>query len=96
MVMRHLRLGSGLSGDKEEIPVADRTISRDCLNAHCGDSKVAKHFAVWSLISSSLKTDADKRVFFSTNRQWLVGTGLFLFIVQKTKEQSYSLEQTGS
>ena len=68
MAMRHLRLDSVLSSDKEEVPVADRTISRDCLNAHFGKSKVAKHFAVWSLISSSLKTqiDADKRVFFST------------------------------
>ena len=56
-----------LSGDKEEVPVADMTISRDRLNAHYGNSKVAKHFAVWSLISSSLKTDdADKRAFFST------------------------------
>ena len=55
-----------LSGDKEEVPVADRTISRDRLNAHYGNSKVAKYFAVWSLISSSLKTDADKQVFFST------------------------------
>ena len=27
--MRHLRLDSVLSGDKEEIPVADRTISRE-------------------------------------------------------------------
>ena len=66
MAMRHLSLDSVLSGDKEEVPAMDRTISRDCLNAHFGKAKVAKHFAVWSLISSSLKTDADKRVFFST------------------------------
>ena len=66
VVMRHLRLDSVLSGDKEEVPVADRTISRGRLNAHYGNSKVAKHFAVWSLISSSLKTDTDKRVNFST------------------------------
>ena len=66
MAIRHLRLDSVLSGDKEEVPVADRTISRDRFNAHFGKSKVAKHSAVWSLISSSLKTDADKRVFFST------------------------------
>ena len=33
--------------------------------AHYGNSNVAKHFIVWSLISSSLKTDADKRVCFS-------------------------------
>ena len=66
MAMRHLRLDSVLSGDKEEVPVVDRTISRDRLDAHFGKSKVAKHFAIWSLISSSLKTDADKRVFFST------------------------------
>ena len=46
--MRHLRLDSVLSGDKEEeVPVADRTISRDRLNAHYGNSKVAKHFAVY-------------------------------------------------
>ena len=66
MALRHLRLDSVLSGNEEEVPVADRTISRDRLNAHYGNSKVAKHFAVWSLISSSLKTDADKREFFST------------------------------
>ena len=66
MAMQHLHLDSVLSVDKEEIPVADRTISRDRLNAHYGNSKVAKYFAVWSLISSSLKTDADKTVFFST------------------------------
>ena len=66
MAMRHLRLDYVLSGDKEEVPVADRTISRDRLNAHFGKSKVAKHFAVWSLLSSSLKSDPDKRVFFST------------------------------
>ena len=66
MAMRHLFLDYVLAGDKEVIPVADRTISRDRLHAHYGNSKVAKHFAVWSLISSSLKTDADKRVFFST------------------------------
>ena len=66
MAMRHLRLDSVLSGDKNEVPIADRTISRDRLNAHYANSKVAKHFAVWSLISRLLKTDADKRVFFST------------------------------
>ena len=54
MAMRHLRLDSVLSGDKKEIPVADRMISRDRLNAHYGNSEVAKHFAVWSLTSSSL------------------------------------------
>ena len=64
--MRHLRLPSVLSGDKEEVLVADRTISRNRLNANYGNSKVAKHFAVWSLVSSSLKTSVDKRVFFST------------------------------
>ena len=66
MATRHLRPDSVLSGDKEEVPVADRTISRDRLNAHYDNSKVAKHFAVWNLISSSLKTDAGERVFFST------------------------------
>ena len=55
-----------LSGKKEEVTVVDRTISRDRLNAHHGNLKVAKHFAVRSLISSSLKTDADRRVPFST------------------------------
>ena len=53
MTMRHLRLDYVLSGDKEETPVADRAISRDRLNAHYVNSKVAKYFAVWSLISRS-------------------------------------------
>ena len=66
MAMRLLRLDPVLSGDEEEVPVAGRTISRDRLNAHYGNSKVAKNVSVWGLISSSLKTDADKRVFFST------------------------------
>ena len=66
MAMRHLRLDSVLSGGKEKVPVTDRAISRDRLNAHYGNSRAAKHFAVWSLVSSSLKTDVDKRVFFST------------------------------
>ena len=66
MATRHLRLDYVLAGEKEEIPVADRTISRDRLHAHYGKSLVARYVAVWNLISSSLKTDADKRVFFST------------------------------
>ena len=66
MAMRHLRLHYVLFGDKEEIPVADRTISRDRLNAHYGNSKVANCFADWSLISSLLKTDADRRALSST------------------------------
>ena len=36
-------LDSVLSGDKEEIPVADRSISRGRLNTHYGNSKVAKY-----------------------------------------------------
>ena len=64
--MRHLRLDFVFAGDKEEIPSADGTISRDYLHTHYGNSKIAKHFDVWSLISSSLKTDNDKRVFFTT------------------------------
>ena len=50
MVMRHLFLDSVLAGDKAEIAVADRMISCDRLHAHYGISKIAKHFAVWSLI----------------------------------------------
>ena len=69
MAMRPLRLDSVLSGDKEEVPVADRTISRDRSNGHYGSSMEAKYFAVLSLISISLKTDADTRVFFSTSHQ---------------------------
>ena len=46
MAIRHLRLDSVLAGDKEEISVADRTISRNCLPAHYGKSKVAKYFAL--------------------------------------------------
>ena len=38
MAMRHPRLDSVLSGDKEEVPVADRTISRARLDAHFGNS----------------------------------------------------------
>ena len=44
MSMRHLRLDSVLSGDKEEIPVADGTISRDRLNALCGNIEGTKAF----------------------------------------------------
>ena len=66
MTMRHLRLYSVFAGDKEEILVADRTISRGRLHINYGNSKVAKYFAVWSLISSSLTTHADKRVRFNT------------------------------
>ena len=75
---RQLCLDYVLSGDNEGIPVADRTISLDGLNAHYGSLKVAKRFAVWSLISNSLKTDADKRVSFSTKSPggWL-GQGRF-------------------
>ena len=63
MALRHLRLDSVLACDKEETPVADRMISRDRLHAHYGNLKVAKHFAVWSLISNLLKTDANEDVF---------------------------------
>ena len=66
MAMRLFRLDSMLAGDKEESPVADRTISRYRLHARYFNSKVVKHFAVWSLIPSSLKADADKREFLST------------------------------
>ena len=93
MAMRHLRLDSVLSGDKEEVPVADRTISRDRLNAHYGNSKVTKHFAVWSLISSSLKTDPDERVFFSTKSPVAGWDRVASFIVQKPKGRSSSLAE---
>ena len=87
MAMHHLRLDSVLAGDKKEIPVADRTISRVRMHAHNGNSKVTKHFVVWSLISSSLKTGADKHEISSVrSRQWLIGIGPLLFIVQKLKQ----------
>ena len=89
--MRHLRLDSGLAGDKQEFSVADRTISRDRLHAHYGNSRMAKYFAVCSLILSSLKTDADKRVFSLRSHQWLVETGSLVFIMQKPTERSYCL-----
>ena len=38
MAMRHLRLDSVLTGDKEKISVTDRTNSRDRLHAHYGIS----------------------------------------------------------
>ena len=66
MAMRHLRLDYVLAGYNEEIPVAYRTVSRDCLHAHYGNPGIAKHFAVWSLILSSLKLDTDRRVLFSS------------------------------
>ena len=90
MAMRHLRLDSVLDGEKEEVPVADRAISRDRLHAHYGKPKVAKHFAVWSLISSSLKADADKRVFFSTKSPVAGWDRVASFIVLKPKERNYS------
>ena len=55
MAMRPPRLDSVLSGDKKEISVADRMLSRDRLNAHYGNSKVEKYSGVWSLNSSLLK-----------------------------------------
>ena len=91
MAIRHLRLDYVLSGDKEDVHVADRTISRDRLNAHYGSSKVAKHFAVWTLISSSLKTNADKGVFFCTKSPVARWDRVVLFIMQKPKERSYFL-----
>ena len=48
MAMRHLSLDFVLAA-KEEISVADRTSSRDCLYAHYDKLKVARHFAVWNL-----------------------------------------------
>ena len=57
MAMRHLHLDSMLACGKKDISVTDKTISRDCFHAHHGNSKVAKHFTTWSLVSSSLTTD---------------------------------------
>ena len=57
MATRHLRLDSVLAGDKKDISVTDRTISRNCFHAHHGNSKVSTQFTIWSLVSSSLKTD---------------------------------------
>ena len=57
--MRHLRPDSAIDGETEGVLVVDRTVSRYRLQAHNKKSKVATYFAVWSLISSSLKTDAD-------------------------------------
>ena len=66
MAIRHLHLDSAVAGGMKKISVSDRTISRDRLLAHYGNLEVAKHFAVLSLISSSLETNADKRVLFIT------------------------------
>ena len=44
MAMQHLRLDSVLSGDKEGTPVADRTISRDRLNALYGNIEGSEAF----------------------------------------------------
>ena len=69
MAMQHLHLDSVLDGGKEEIPVVNKAIFRYRLHAHHGKSKIAKYFALWSLISSSWKTDADKRDFSVRSRQ---------------------------
>ena len=56
-----------LGGNKEEMSFAERMNPCECLYAHYGGVIVAKYFALWSLISSALKSDADKRVcVFST------------------------------
>ena len=91
MAMRHIRLKSVLAGDREEIPVADRMISRDRLHAYYGNLKVATHFAVWSLISSSVKTDPDKRVFFSTKSPVAGWDRVSSFHRAGTQGRSYSL-----
>ena len=70
-----------LAAGKQEIPVADRTISRDRLHADYGELEGSELFALWNLISTSLKTDADNEPFLVRSRQWLVGTGLLLSIV---------------
>ena len=87
MAMRHLCLDSVLVGKKEEVPVVDRMIYRDRLHAHYGTSKVAKHFAVLSLIPRQILINESFPV---RSHQWLVGTGSLIFIVQKPKERSYS------
>ena len=93
--MRELRLGSVLAGDKEKIAVADRINSRGHLHVHYGNSKGTKHFAVWSLFSSSTKTDADKRGFLVRSRHWLVGTALLLFI-NRNPRNKVTASQTGT
>ena len=96
MAMRHLRLDYVLAGDKEEVPGVDRTISRDRLHAHYVNFKVAKYFAIWRLVSSSLKTDSDKRVFFQylVANGWL-GQGRFFSSCRTTRSKVLS-QQTGS
>ena len=49
IAMRRVRLDSVLAGDKKDISVTDRTISRDRLHAHHGNSKVAKHFTMYGV-----------------------------------------------
>ena len=71
MVMWHFHLHSVLDDEKEEIYVADRAIFCDRLHAHYNQTRKAKHFAVWSLILSALKTGADKQAFF----QYKVASG---------------------
>ena len=43
VAMRHLHLDSVLDGEKDEVPVANRTLSRDRLHAHYSKSKLAKY-----------------------------------------------------
>ena len=65
-VMAHLRLDSPLDSNKEQMPAADRRISRERLHAYCGEAKVVKHFLYEASFNQRFKKDVRKRVFIST------------------------------
>ena len=78
MVMRHFSLDYALDGEKRKILFADKTIGREYLHAHYGQTKIAKHIAVWRLNSSVLKTDADERfLLYEVASTWLENDRLF-------------------
>ena len=90
IAMRRVRLDSVLAGDKKDISVTDRTISRDRLHAHHGNSKVAKHFTMYGVWFQARRRQMLINEYFSVrSRQWLVGTGLLLSIVQQSMERRY-------
>ena len=71
MAVWHLRLYFVLGHNKEEMSFADRMNPCERLYAHYGGVNVVKHFALWSLISSALNSDANKSVCFSVLvHQW--------------------------
>ena len=78
-----------MRGNREEIPVNDKTIPRERSHAHYGEAQVAKHLAVYITISRVLKSDADKRVLLSTTSPVAGWERIATF--HRTKTRGYKL-----